>query len=90
MKKIFYILFVFFTTKAMTFAAGDNILWLDNKDLRSWDLNIHSIQNALVNATNYLIGIAWTISVIFIIIWAYQILFSSVSWNVQKWKSSHW
>ena len=35
-----------------------------------------------------MIAIAWTISLIFIIVWAYQILFSSVSWNVQKWKET--
>lgn len=66
------------------------ILW--NADvwvkLRDWNVNLADIPNMIVYAINFLMLIAATISVIFIIIWAYKILFGSISQDKTKWRDT--
>ena len=88
MKKIVYFILLFFVTKSTTFASLSWFLCIDSSTMRNWYLTWKHIPTAISCATNYFMTIAWTISVIFIIIWAYQILFSSTSWSNQKWKET--
>lgn len=87
MKKIIYlIIFIFISTNNVF--ASENITWISNKDLKEWNITIDNIPGVIVNATNFFIAIAGTISVIFIIIWWYKYLFGSLEWNTDKWKDT--
>lgn len=91
MKKIKYlILFLLLTIHSNIFAAGDAwILWWVSQDkIRRWDIHTDDIPWIIVYAINFLMWIAWTISIIFIIIWAYQIAFWSLSQDKSKWKET--
>lgn len=80
MKKIFYILLSYSLLSQRSFAADDNILWIDNDDLRNGNVGLEDIPNAIRSLIDFFMGIAGTIAVIFIIIWAYKILF----WSLQQ------
>lgn len=92
MKKIFYSIVLFFILKLNAFASDAWILSADGtkkaEDIRKWDITINDIPNMIVWATNFLIWIAWTIAVIFIIVWAYKYLFGSLEGNSDKGKDT--
>lgn len=95
MKKNLYILlfyYFFFSSKLVSFWAEDVWIfdwsWLTKKKLREWDIHIWDIPNVISSSIDYLMWIAWTISVIFIIIWAYQMLFWALDWQNGKWKDT--
>lgn len=56
--------------------------------LWSWYVSFDDIPNIIWHAINYFMWAAWMISVIFIIIWAYQIMFGSISQNNSQWKNT--
>ncbi len=64
----------------------DKLKWKDWK----WDkwLGLSDIPNMIKNIIEFFIGIAWTIAIIFIIIWAYKILFGSLQQDKTKWKDT--
>ena len=62
--------------------------WVDAKRLREWDVSLSDIPNMIVAATNFLMWIAGTIAVIFVIIWAYQLLFGSLQQDKTKWRNT--
>lgn len=75
-------------------AASDGwILWdfggseTENK-IRTGDIHTEDIPNIIVGATDFFMWIAGTISIIFIIIWAYKILFWSLSQDKTKWRDT--
>ncbi len=77
----------------MTFATDGWIFWKNEWTKLKWgDLNnqitLGDIPNMIKNAIEFFIWIAWTISIIFIIIWAYQILFGSLQQDKTKWKNT--
>lgn len=89
MKKIYYtILWYIFTTK-YSFADW-GILWdtLTEKELRTWDIHTDDIPNILRWAIDFMLWIAGTVAIIFIIIWAYQILLWSFESDKTKWKNT--
>ncbi len=96
MKKIKYLMF--FTLTSMynfTFADAWIFSWIswswnaqDVSKLRNWNFSIDDVPNILQLVTNYLMWLAWTISVIFIILWAYQMMIWSMSWEKTKWKNT--
>lgn len=93
MKKILLYNIIFFTCLNSAF-AWDNI-WIFSgvknmtKDkVREWKITIDDIPNILVNIINIWIWIAWTVSVLFIIVWAYKILFWSLEWDKTQWKNT--
>lgn len=89
MKKFFYSIVLFFILKLNSFAADWWILWAkSSSDLREWNITVNDIPNMVVYATNFLIWIAWTIAVIFIIVWAYKYLFGSLEGNSDKGKDT--
>lgn len=74
-----------------TFADSDTgIFWscVTKDNIKSWNIHLDDIPCVIQNAINFFMWIAWTISVIFIIIWAYQILFWSLSKDVSKGKTT--
>ncbi len=85
MKKIKYILFAFFLSfHANLYAWDPGVLrWLgdDTSKIRTWDIHSEDIPKIIQWATDYLMGFAATIAIIFIIIWAYKIAFWSLSWD---------
>ena len=56
--------------------------------LRNWDINLGDIPNIIRWAIDFFITIAWTVAIIFIIIWAYKILFGSLEQDKTKWKDT--
>lgn len=98
MTKLFYTFFWYLLSINLTFADG-GILWDFASDraewetdtetaLRNWDIHIEDIPNILKLAIDFFITIAWTVAIIFIIIWAYKILFGSLSDDKTKWKDT--
>ena len=92
MKKLFVILFLFFVTINQAFAAEWTwFFWqcTDVAQIRNWEINFDTLLCLLWNTINILIWIAWTISVIFIIIWWYQIIYGWLTWSdMSKWKTT--
>lgn len=93
-KIIYYFLLISITSINKTFADW-GILWnfkwdaaSTDKALRSWDIHTDDIPNIIKWAIDFMIQIAGTIAIIFIIIWAYQILFWSLEWDKSKWKNT--
>lgn len=68
--------------------AADNILGISNDQLRRGDVDIDDIPNAIKAAIDFFMGIAGTIAVIFVIIWAYKILFWSLQQDKTKWRDT--
>lgn len=95
MKKIYYILIWYLLSLEISFADG-GILWnFKNNDaiktetaIRNWDIHLDDIPNMMRNAIDFFISIAWTVAIIFIIIWAYKILFGSLEQDRTKWKDT--
>ena len=87
MKKILPYIILYITLTQSIFAA-DNILGLDNNDLRKWEVWLDDIPVAIKSAIDFFLSIAGTISVIFIIIGAYKILFGSLQQDKTKWRDT--
>jgi len=90
MKKYLALLMVFSTKIAL--ADWDAWIlswdWIDWDKLRNGDIHLDDIPNMIKNAIDFLLGFAGTISIIFIIIWAYQLLFWSVVNEKTKWRDT--
>jgi len=95
MKKLLYTLISYIAVIQYTFAAW-GILW-DFKEwneekteeaLRTWDVHLEDIPVMIRNAIDFFITIAWTVAIIFIIVWAYKILFWSLEQDKTKWKDT--
>jgi hypothetical protein len=94
MKKIYYTLIWYLLSIQLTFADG-GILWdfkwspeATETAIKNWDIHLEDIPNMMRNAIDFFINIAWTIAIIFIIIWAYKILFGSLEQDKTKWKDT--
>jgi len=70
------------------FAADDNVLWISNTDLRNGNVWLDDIPTAITSLIDFFMSIAGTIAVIFIIIWAYKILFGSIQQDKTKWRDT--
>jgi hypothetical protein len=57
-------------------------------ELRTWDIHLDDIPCMLSGMINIFMSFAATIAVIFIIVWAYQILFWALEWNKTKGKET--
>ena len=84
MKKYLFILVSYVTTVTQGYASDDNILGISDDKLRTWDVHLDDIPNAIRSAIDFFMGIAGTIAVIFIIIGAYKILFGSIQQDKTK------
>ena len=56
--------------------------------IRTWDIHVDDLPSIIITATDYLFWFAWTISVLFIIIWAYQIAIGSITSNTSSWRET--
>lgn len=96
MKKLFYIFGIFLLNLNMqVFATTSDwtdtwIFWtcVSKSDVRNGYIYLDNIPCIINNAIDFFMGIAWTISLIFIIIWAYQMLFWSLWKDNAKWKTT--
>lgn len=93
MKQFIYTFLILAFTAGNTFANDlwilwSNSCWVERNDLRTGSVDISNIPCLIQSTTNFLLWVAGTISVIFIIIWAYQILFGSLTQNTTKWKDT--
>jgi len=88
-KNILLTIIMLIITK-MTFAAEWGFLWnlATWKKLREWTVWFWDIPWMITYAIDFFMWIAATVSVIFIIIWAYKILFGSISQDKTKWRDT--
>lgn len=89
--KYFFYIFMWFLINLELVAAekADWIFWdIEKEDVRSWRIHIDNIPTILRTMIDILLEIAWTIAIIFIIIWAYKILFGSLTSEKTKWKDT--
>ena len=88
-KNILLTTMMLIVTKISFADSPTSIVWWEfHTDLREWDITFGDIPAIMTNAINFLMWIAATISVIFIIIWAYKILFGSISQDKTKWRDT--
>jgi hypothetical protein len=91
MKKIFYTMIALFTGFQVALAADSWIFatsGVTGDDLKNWNIHIDNIPNMIRWVIDFLLWVAGTIAIIFVIVWAYQILFWSLSWDKSKWKNT--
>ena len=97
MKKIFYILVANFWVIHMASANNKNDLWLlgngekcwvSQETMRNGDITLNHIPCMIKSSVDFLLWLAGTISVIFVIIGAYKILFWGLSQDIQKWRNT--
>ena len=87
MKKILFFLLSYLSIIQVQ-ASSDNILGISNSDLRRWNVSLDDIPRAIKSMIDFFLGIAATISVIFIVVWAYKILFGSLQQDKTKWRDT--
>jgi multisubunit Na+/H+ antiporter MnhF subunit len=90
--KIYFWLLLLIITK-FSFATDWGIFWENAWDKLKWgnlnnQINLADIPNMIKSAIEFFIWIAWTIAVIFVIIWAYKIIFGSLQQDKTKWKDT--
>ena len=68
--------------------AWDSEICVTAQDLRTGELDLEDIPCILRWMIDIFMGFAASIAVIFVIIWAYQIIIGSVSGDKSKWKST--
>jgi Zn-dependent protease with chaperone function len=68
--------------------GSDNSCGIKQNDMRTWAIHIENIPCMIQWMINFFLWIAGTIAVIFVIIWAYKILFGSLSQDKTKWKDT--
>jgi hypothetical protein len=94
MKKYIALAIAWIANIQNTYAAEDLwLFWSDSScvkqsDMRTWNIHIDNIPCMIQWAINFFLWIAGTIAVIFVIIWAYKILFGSLSQDKTKWKDT--
>jgi len=94
MNKLLYTFIWYILTIKYTFADGGffwNFKWdatKTEKALKTWDIHIDNIPVIIKWAIDFAMWIAWTIAIIFIIVWAYKILFGSLEQDKTKWKDT--
>ena len=92
MKKIqkIIITFIMLSIAKINFAVDGWVFWEENWDKikKGHEIWFEDIPNFMTSAINFLMWIAATISIIFIIVWAYKILFWSISQDKTKWRDT--
>lgn len=84
-----FLWFVLMWLNKVSVAANDGgVLWLKKDDIRKWEIHTDDIPQIITNAIDFLMWFAWLIAIIFIIIWAYKILFGSIQQDVTKWRET--
>lgn len=90
-KKILFLIIVIQSIVFQKVFATDDawiLWWVSRGKLRDWDIHIDDIPNIIKFASEFILGLAWTIAIIFIIIWAYQLLLWPLDWDKSKGKTT--
>ena len=58
------------------------------RDLKEWDIHLEDIPVMIKEAIDFFMWFAWLIAVLFVIIWAYKILFGSLQQDKTKWRDT--
>jgi hypothetical protein len=95
MKKIFFYIIAYFSIIKSSIANDAWILGIgDNgvtaQQLKEWDaITFDHIPKMIRSVIDFLLWVSWTIAIIFIIYWAYQLLLWPVTSNERtKWKNT--
>jgi hypothetical protein len=91
MKIIYLILFtILLNLNTKVFAADTWVFWVcrSQEQIRTGDINISTIPCVIDSLIDVFMWIAWTVAIVFIIIWAYQMLFWSLVKDNSKWKTT--
>lgn len=95
MKKFFYLIigFIYYNIWLLKAKAVDDSgifwwAWLTQDQVRRGEISIDDIPWILRSFIDFWMWVAWTVAVIFVIIWAYQILFWSIEQDKSKWKNT--
>ncbi len=94
MTKIKYIISLYLLSFYHNICAFDDCIlwwawtssWELQEKIRQWNIHIDDIPWILRYAIDYLMWFAWTVAVIFIILWAYKIALWWISNDKTKWK----
>ena len=89
-------LFYIYSTSIFVYAWEENnwlLLWVwtwetARERIRTWDLHTKDIPNIIKSLIDIFLWLAWTIAVIFVIIWAYKLLFGSLKSDHTKWRET--
>jgi len=84
-------LFFLYSTQINTYAAWKGLLeWTSGgvEKIRKWELGLNDIIWTIKWMIEIFLGLAWTISVIFVIIWAYKLLWWSTKWDITQWRTT--
>lgn len=90
MKKLLFTFLAIVSSFQFKVYANTGIFWscATKTQIRNWDIHLDTIPCVIRSWIDYFMWIAWTISVIFIILWAYQMLFWSLQKDVTKWRNT--
>lgn len=90
MKKIKYLILpLLFSLHSQIYATDAWVLgWVSQEKLRTWDIHTEDIPKIISYAIDYLMWFAATISIIFVIIWAYKIALWWLEWEKSEWKKT--
>ena len=90
MKKIFFVILTILLNSNLKVFADTWIFWgcASETQIRSGNVKIETIPCVINELIDLFMWLAWTISIIFIIIWAYQMLFWSLAKDNSKWKTT--
>ena len=89
MNKLLYIITWYLLSVKYSFADWW-LLWdsVSEADIRKWDIHLDDIPEMIKDSIDFFIQIAWTVAIIFIIVWAYKILLGSLEQDKTKWKDT--
>jgi len=87
------IIWLLLSTHASLAAGTTHLLWWTWDEstftkLRNWTISTKDIPDFINWAINFLMWFAWTIAIIFIIIWGYKIALWSLEQDKTKWKET--
>lgn len=94
MNKIFYTIIWLVLSSHATFADWwilwnfKSSSWATEIAIRNWDIHVDDIPAIIKWAIDFFITIAWTVAIIFIIIWAYKLLLGPLKQDTTKWKDT--
>jgi len=93
-KNIIFIFISYITTISLTFAdwwflGNFRWSWAETQTaIRTGDIHTTDIPVIIKLAIDFFMSLAWTIAIIFVIVWAYKILFGSLEQDKTKWKDT--
>lgn len=90
MKKITYTIWaLLLSLHSQLYATDAGVLgWVTKEKLRNGDIHTDDIPKIISYAIDYLMGIAGTIAIIYIILWAYRIALGTIEWDKSKGKET--